>query len=82
MPPPERAVRAAEHPVATPPIQASSDLSHEEDTDAIRMPRANGVAVLAAGQIQSVAAAVPQELAELLDVGKTSPLMSRLMESS
>ena len=55
---------------------AGSDAEAMDGAIAGGMPRANGMAIPAAKRAESVAAAVPQELAELLDVGEACSLIS------
>lgn len=57
-------------------IGAGSDAEAMDGAIAGGMPKANEMAIPAAKRAESVAAAVPQELAELLDVGEACSLIS------
>ena len=76
MPPPERAEQAAEPQIPTPPDPAGSGINQLEGSNAEVMPRANGLAFPADQRAENITAAVPQELAEILDVGeRPSPII-------
>ena len=70
LPPPSQ---AAEPQTAGQPDPAESEADQLEAVNAQGMPRANGVALPSDEGAESVAAALPQQLAELLDVGERPP---------